>query len=692
MISASIELPPDNIRGIIDRLALYVAEEGHGFEQAVMQREQSNPHYRFMFDSKSAEHLYYRWKVISLCSGAKESAWSTEPLQLEANGPRWMPPSCPNKPALRSLSRSPSRSPQRGGGGGSRRSRSRSRSPKRGGGGGGRDKAEKKEVEARVKEAEERRARDQHRPDPRDEMRRSPPPQRDQQRGGGGHLKTRDGRAADPSFHRGGERDLEETERDELEGMLRGLIGERTSIKECMGWCIERSAASDEIVETITEVRTRQHMAHNTPSPAFTLTSPLAPSFLLPPTPFTFVSFPSPFPQALTLKQTPIPKKLARLYLVSDLLHNSSCRTVPRASTYRTRFQQSLPEVFASLHDVLTSLESRMAIETLREQVTKVLHIWQAWSLFPPSLTARLERYFLNGKDGQQQQPQTSSSSSAIAAKATASAGSTASKADDSDEDVDGEPMTTDEYGQPLPPALLQKAQADYAAHALTAKENKVRGLNLRELESVCEASGLSSAGSRAEMQTRILLALRAGAPIDLDPNKLLGQTSLAVASRWDKDEDDGGGGGDGGPGSAVSNAPVASPKAAAASSNKAQAAATAVEEEDIDGEAIDGEDLDGEAIDGSPLNPPKHTAKEQQMINAAKERLDNRGGNRDRDVESRVRDARDRDRPRSRSRERDRGGGGGSRPPPPPPRGRSPPRDRRRSRSRSRSRERGRR
>ena len=330
-----------------------------------------------------------------------------------------------------------------------------------------------------------------------------------------------------------------------------------------------------------------------------------------------------------------------------------------------------------------------MAIETLREQVTKVLHIWQAWSLFPPSLTARLERYFLNGKDAQQQQPQTSSSSSsAIAAKATASAGSTASKADDSDEDVDGEPMTTDEYGQPLPPALLQKAQADYAAHALTAKENKVRGLNLRELESVCEASGLSSAGSRAEMQTRILLALRAGAPIDLDPNNKA--QTLAVASRWDKDEDDGGGGGDGGPGSAASNAPVASPKAAT-SSNKAQAAA-AVEEEDIDGEAIDGEDLDGEAIDGSPLNPPKHNAKEQQMINAAKERLDNRGGNRDRDVESRVRDARDRDRPRSRSRERDRGGGG-SRPPPPPPRGRSPPRDRsRRSRSRSRSRERGRR
>ena len=69
--------------------------------------------------------------------------------------------------------------------------------------------------------------------------------------------------------------------------MLRGLLGERQSIKECMGWCIERSAASEEIVETVTE--------------------------------------------SLTLKQTPVPKKLARLFLVSDLLHNSSA-SVPRSS------------------------------------------------------------------------------------------------------------------------------------------------------------------------------------------------------------------------------------------------------------------------------------------------------------------------------------------------------------------------
>ena len=53
--------------------------------------------------------------------------------------------------------------------------------------------------------------------------------------------------------------------------------------------------------------------------------------------------------EALTLKQTAAPKKIARLFLVSDLLHNSSAH-VPKAATYRTRFQATLPTIFDSLH------------------------------------------------------------------------------------------------------------------------------------------------------------------------------------------------------------------------------------------------------------------------------------------------------------------------------------------------------
>ena len=53
--------------------------------------------------------------------------------------------------------------------------------------------------------------------------------------------------------------------------------------------------------------------------------------------------------EALTLDETPAPKKIARLFLVSDILHNSSA-AVPNASSYRSHFQESLPEIFASLH------------------------------------------------------------------------------------------------------------------------------------------------------------------------------------------------------------------------------------------------------------------------------------------------------------------------------------------------------
>lgn len=44
-----------------------------------------------------------------------------------------------------------------------------------------------------------------------------------------------------------------------------------------------------------------------------------------------------------------VPKKIARLFLVSDVLHNSSA-LVRHAASYRARFQQTLPEIFKSLH------------------------------------------------------------------------------------------------------------------------------------------------------------------------------------------------------------------------------------------------------------------------------------------------------------------------------------------------------
>merc|ERR1740139_621837 len=124
---------------------------------------------------------------------------------------------------------------------------------------------------------------------------------------------------------------------------------------------------------------------------------------------------------------------IARLFLVSDILHNASA-SVPNASSYRSHFLISLPEIFASLHETYRQLTSRMGLETMKQQVTKVLHIWQAWSLFPLSYVARLERTLLYG--------------SPDADAAAGDADLDGEAMDDVDgelmDDEDGEPMETD--------------------------------------------------------------------------------------------------------------------------------------------------------------------------------------------------------------------------------------------------------
>jgi hypothetical protein len=144
-----------------------------------------------------------------------------------------------------------------------------------------------------------------------------------------------------------GEKELTEEERDELEDLLRGMVVERKTIREGMAFCISRSSSALEIAQTLSE--------------------------------------------ALTLDETPAPKKIARLFLLSDILHNAlgasaqaaagrsaAAGVVPRdAHAYRAAFQRHLPDIFVSLHGCLSRLDSRMAMETMKEQVVKVLYVWQ---------------------------------------------------------------------------------------------------------------------------------------------------------------------------------------------------------------------------------------------------------------------------------------------------------------------------
>ena len=140
---------------------------------------------------------------------------------------------------------------------------------------------------------------------------------------------------------------MSDGEHEELQGMLRSLVAERGKVREAMGWCITRSQYAADIVETVTE--------------------------------------------ALTIAATPPPKKIARLYLVSDLLHNSSA-AVPNASAYRTAFEATLPTIFASVHSCRAALDSRMAQQTFGEQAAKLLRVWGAWSEARPDIAPSRRR------------------------------------------------------------------------------------------------------------------------------------------------------------------------------------------------------------------------------------------------------------------------------------------------------------
>lgn len=80
-------------------------------------------------------------------------------------------------------------------------------------------------------------------------------------------------------------------QRDRLEDLIRHLTPERSKIGDCMVFCIEHADAADEICECIEE--------------------------------------------SMSSTETLISKKIARLYLVSDILHNCTVK-VANASFYRT--------------------------------------------------------------------------------------------------------------------------------------------------------------------------------------------------------------------------------------------------------------------------------------------------------------------------------------------------------------------
>ncbi|KNC80293.1 hypothetical protein SARC_07341 [Sphaeroforma arctica JP610] len=141
---------------------------------------------------------------------------------------------------------------------------------------------------------------------------------------------------------------LKGKDRDTLEEYLRNADLTNSYVRNVMGFCLEHSAAAEEIVEVLTD--------------------------------------------SLSIPQTPIPTKIARLYIVSDVLHNT---TVKGASFFRSSFESQLPGIMSQLNMALNSITGRIRAEYFKKRVLNVIAAWERWSLYPYTYLNTLKEKFL---------------------------------------------------------------------------------------------------------------------------------------------------------------------------------------------------------------------------------------------------------------------------------------------------------
>lgn len=92
---------------------------------------------------------------------------------------------------------------------------------------------------------------------------------------------------------------------------------------------------------------------------------------------------------SLVVDGTPVPRKVARLHLICDILHNSAA-PLPMAWKFRQEFQSRLGLVFDHLSTIYHSFPGRITAETFKKQISAVVDIWEDWIVFPPEFTAEL--------------------------------------------------------------------------------------------------------------------------------------------------------------------------------------------------------------------------------------------------------------------------------------------------------------
>ncbi|XP_055702825.1 U2 snRNP-associated SURP motif-containing protein [Phlebotomus papatasi] len=208
---------------------------------------------------------------------------------------------------------------------------------------------------------------------------------------------------------------LSTAQRDRLEDLIRHLTPERTKIGDAMIFCIEHADAADEICECIAE--------------------------------------------SMGNVETLVHKKIARLYLISDILHNCSVK-VQNASFFRKAMEKNLLDIFKELNAAYMNVESRLKAEGFKVRVLQVCRTWEEWVVYPRDFLLKLRNTFLGQPTG------------------------------DSPGEADGAPLSGDEKddedldGVPLDGAALLKSAMLRGLPDMVASESGVRSSAALDLNS----------------------------------------------------------------------------------------------------------------------------------------------------------------------------------------------------------------
>ncbi|EMS50692.1 U2 snRNP-associated SURP motif-containing protein [Triticum urartu] len=275
------------------------------------------------------------------------------------------------------------------------------------------------------------------------------------------------------------ERTLTDSQRDEFEDMLRALTLERSQIKEAMGFALDNADAAGElkIMNSFWLIDSISCVLLFFLNVSVTLRETFYSSQQFPRSVNSLIIIVEVLAESLTLKETSIPTKVARLMLVSDILHNSSA-PVKNASAFRTKFEAAIPDVMESFNDLYRSITGRITAEALKERVLKVLQVWADWFLFSDAYLNGLKATFLRpGNSGVTPFHSLCGDAPEIEKKTSSEDGTNGFRLDE-----DG--------------AL---------ATGKAAATKELLGLPLAELERRCRHNGLSLCGGKEMMVARLL-------------------------------------------------------------------------------------------------------------------------------------------------------------------------------------------